>query len=153
MPSVPSLLVAEDHDRIAALTWYARGVVEGLHAGMHRSPYIGVSVEFKEHRPYVRGDEVRSIDWKLYGKTDRLFIRQYEHESNLTATLLVDQSGSMGYQGTWGNGISKHVLPLGSQPVCRICLCRSTMRWGSRCLTRRSARCCRHETGCHSWSI
>lgn len=108
MPSVPSLLVAEDHDRIAALTWYARGVVEGLHAGMHRSPYIGVSVEFKEHRPYVRGDEVRSIDWKLYGKTDRLFIRQYEHESNLTATLLVDQSGSMGYQGTRGQGISKH---------------------------------------------
>ena len=110
MPALPRLLAAEDHDRMAALNWYARGVVEGLHVGMHRSPYIGVSVEFKEHRAYVRGDEVRSIDWKLYGKTDRLFVRQYEHESNLKATLLVDQSGSMAYRGTQGTGISKHLF-------------------------------------------
>lgn len=108
MSTPTPLLAAEDYNRIAALTWYARGVVEGLHVGMHRSPHTGVSVEFKEHRPYVRGDEVRSIDWKLYGKTDRLFIRQYEQESNLTATLLVDQSGSMSYRGTRGTAASKH---------------------------------------------
>jgi uncharacterized protein (DUF58 family) len=108
MATHSNLLAADDHDRLASLTWYARGVVEGLHVGMHRSPYTGVSVEFKEHRPYVRGDEVRSIDWKLYGKTDRLYIRQYEHESNLTATLLVDQSGSMSFQGTRGKSVSKH---------------------------------------------
>jgi uncharacterized protein (DUF58 family) len=110
MPALKNLLAAEDHDRLAALTWYARGVVEGLHLGMHRSPHIGASVEFKEHRPYVRGDEVRSIDWKLYCKTDRLFIRQYEQESNLTATLLVDQSGSMAYAGFQGDGSSKHLF-------------------------------------------
>lgn len=110
MSTPTSLLAAEDHDCLAALSWYARGVVEGLHVGMHRSPHIGVSVEFKEHRAYVRGDEVRSIDWKLYGKTDRLFIRQYEQESNLTATLLVDQSGSMAYQGTRGAAASKHLF-------------------------------------------
>ena len=56
MPAHPPMLAAEDRDRMAALAWFARGVVEGLHVGMHRSPHIGVSVEFKEHRPYVRGD-------------------------------------------------------------------------------------------------
>lgn len=110
MPAPSHLLDANDHDRLASLTWYARGVVEGLHVGMHRSPHTGVSVEFKEHRPYVRGDEVRAIDWKLYGKTDRLYIRQYEHESNLTATLLVDQSGSMTFAGTRGKTTSKHLF-------------------------------------------
>ena len=110
MPARTPLLTAEDHTSLAALAWYARGVVEGLHVGMHRSPHTGVSVEFKEHRPYVRGDEVRSIDWKLYGKTDRLFIRQYEQESNLTATLLVDQSGSMAYAGTRGPAAEKHLF-------------------------------------------
>ena len=110
MPAHPPLLAAEDRYRLAALAWFARGVVEGLHVGMHRSPHIGVSVEFKEHRPYVRGDEVRSIDWKLYGKTDRLFIRQYEQESNLTATLLLDQSGSMAYAGTGVRAASKHLF-------------------------------------------
>lgn len=110
MPALKSLLATEDYDCLAALTWYARGVVEGLHVGMHRSPHTGASVEFKEHRPYVRGDEVRSIDWKLYGKTDRLFIRQYEQESNLTVTLLVDQSGSMAYAGMRGQADSKHLF-------------------------------------------
>jgi len=110
MPAHPPLLAAEDRDRLAALAWFARGVVEGLHVGMHRSPHIGVSVEFKEHRPYVRGDEVRSIDWKLYGKTDRLFIRQYEQESNLTATLLLDQSGSMAFAGSRVHTASKHLF-------------------------------------------
>lgn len=96
--SVNPLSVSE-HEAVSQLQFLARGVVEGLTAGKHRSPLKGSSVEFKEHREYVRGDEIKSIDWKLFGKTDRLFIRQYEDETNLQAMILLDQSGSMGYQG------------------------------------------------------
>ncbi|MFV1965865.1 MAG: DUF58 domain-containing protein [Pirellulaceae bacterium] len=86
----------------------ARQVVEGFCSGLHRSPHKGFSVEFKEHRPYVRGDEVRNIDWRVFGKTDRLYIREYEEETNLRCTILLDASGSMGYRGSRANGISKH---------------------------------------------
>jgi len=86
----------------------ARQVVEGFCSGLHRSPHKGFSVEFKEHRPYVRGDEVRAIDWKVFGKTDRLYIREYEEETNLRCTILLDSSGSMGYRGAASNGMSKH---------------------------------------------
>lgn len=86
----------------------ARQVVEGFCSGLHRSPHKGFSVEFKEHRQYVRGDEVRSIDWKVFGKTDRLYIREYEEETNLRCTILLDQSGSMAYCGGRANGVSKH---------------------------------------------
>lgn len=105
--SSDELLSAADRDRLARLQLYARQVVEGATVGMHRSPHKGFSVEFKEHRPYVRGDETRLIDWKLFGKTDRLYIRQYEEETNLRCTLLVDQSGSMAYGGGSAK-ISKH---------------------------------------------
>jgi len=98
----------QELSRVSQLQWLARGVVDGLSGGMHRSRHIGSSVDFKEHRPYVHGDEIRSIDWKVYGKTDRLYIRQYEDETNLRATLLVDQSNSMRYSGSRSNGLSKH---------------------------------------------
>ena len=75
----------------------ARLVVEGFIAGLHRSPYHGFSVEFAEHRPYMPGDEIRHLDWKIYGRTDRLYIKQYEEETNLKAYLIVDSSSSMGY--------------------------------------------------------
>ncbi len=65
-------------------------------------------MEFKEHRQYVRGDEIRSIDWKVFGKTDRLYIREYEEETNLRCTILLDRSGSMGYCGSRNGAISKH---------------------------------------------
>ncbi|MCC6510204.1 MAG: DUF58 domain-containing protein [Pirellulaceae bacterium] len=110
MSQVPSdaLLSATDRDKLAKLQLYARQVVEGITVGMHRSPHKGFSVEFKEHRPYVRGDEIRTIDWKLYGKTDRLYIRQYEEETNLRCTILVDQSGSMAYGAKGSTKTSKH---------------------------------------------
>jgi uncharacterized protein (DUF58 family) len=82
--------------------------VEGFCSGLHRSPHKGFSVEFKEHRPYVRGDEVRRIDWKVFGKTDRLYIREYEEETNLRCTILLDASGSMGYRGARAGSLSKH---------------------------------------------
>lgn len=101
-------LSAPDLSRVSGLQLLAKGVVEGVSGGLHRSHHIGSSIVFKEHRPYVPGDETRSIDWKLFGKTDRLYIRQYEDETNLRCTIAIDQSGSMKYSGSRSNGISKH---------------------------------------------
>ncbi|MCA9138184.1 MAG: DUF58 domain-containing protein [Planctomycetales bacterium] len=99
----------QELSRVARLQILARGIVEGYCSGRHRSPHKGFSVEFKEHRQYVQGDELKNIDWKVYGKSDRLYIRQYEEETNLRCTLLVDQSGSMAYTGTRSvDGLSKH---------------------------------------------
>jgi uncharacterized protein (DUF58 family) len=81
------------------LALIARGLVEGFLTGVHKSPYKGFSVEFAEHRQYYPGDEIRHIDWRAYGKTDRYYIKEYEEETNLKAYLLVDASGSMAYQG------------------------------------------------------
>ena len=75
----------------------AKMVVEGSIIGKHRSPYHGFSVEFAEHRSYGFGDEIRHIDWKLFGKTDRLYIKRYEEETNLSAHLILDISNSMLY--------------------------------------------------------
>jgi uncharacterized protein (DUF58 family) len=85
--------------RYGRLTMVARTIVEGFLAGVHKSPYKGFSVEFAEHRQYYPGDEIRHIDWRAYGKTDRYYIKEYEEETNLKAHLLVDASGSMGYHG------------------------------------------------------
>jgi len=80
------------------LSIMARNVVEGFLTGVHKSPYKGFSVEFAEHRQYYPGDEIRHIDWRVLGKTDRYYIKEYEEETNLKAYLLVDASGSMAYQ-------------------------------------------------------
>ena len=77
----------------------ARGVVEGFLAGLHRSPFRGFSVEFAEHRPYQPGDELRYLDWKVLGKRDRLYVKQYEEETNLRATIVLDVSRSMAWTG------------------------------------------------------
>jgi uncharacterized protein (DUF58 family) len=91
--------------RISNLTLCARHVVEGLMAGLHRSSLRGLSVEFAEHRPYTPGDELRRIDWKLFSRQDRYFVKEYEAETNLRAYLFVDASASMGYGGA---GFSKY---------------------------------------------
>ncbi len=80
---------------LSHLDLLARGIVEGFLIGLHRSPKRGFSAEFAEDRPYNRGDDVRFMDWKVYARTDRLFIKQYEEETNLRAYLLLDASGSM----------------------------------------------------------
>jgi uncharacterized protein (DUF58 family) len=90
--------------RIARLELRARHVVEGFVSGMHRSPYKGFSVEFAAHRPYVPGDDVRHIDWRVYGKADRYFVKEYEEETNLRTHLLLDCSGSMAYPDHPGTG-------------------------------------------------
>jgi uncharacterized protein (DUF58 family) len=81
--------------RISRLEILARNVVEGFLSGLHRSPYFGQSVEFAQHREYAAGDDIRRIDWKVWSKTDRYYIKQYEEETNLRTTLLVDLSESM----------------------------------------------------------
>ena len=90
--------------KLSGIEIKARLVVEGFIAGLHRSPYHGFSVEFAEHRQYMPGDPLRNIDWKVYGKTDRYFVKEFEEETNLKAYLLLDISGSMGYS---SNGINK----------------------------------------------
>ena len=108
MAHVSDVLSAGDIGKFVNLQVLAKQVVEGFCTGLHRSPHKGFSVEFKEHRQYVPGDEIRNIDWKLFGKTDRLFIREYEEETNLRATILLDSSGSMAYSGSRSNGLTKH---------------------------------------------
>lgn len=80
----------------------ARMIVEGMMTGMHRSPMEGVSVEFAQHRQYTPGDDTRFLDWKVYGKTDKLYLKQYQKETNLDMVVLVDVSGSMRYSSTRG---------------------------------------------------
>ena len=74
---------------------YAREVVEGFITGLHRSPFHGFSVEFAEHRQYNQGESTKHIDWKLFARSDRLYIKQYEEETNLRCQLVVDTSSSM----------------------------------------------------------
>jgi uncharacterized protein (DUF58 family) len=91
--------------RINNLELIARLVVEGFLTGLHKSPFHGFSVEFSQHRPYMPGDNLRFIDWKVFGRTDRYYIKQYEEETNLRSYILLDTSASMRY----GSGeIKKH---------------------------------------------
>jgi uncharacterized protein (DUF58 family) len=83
--------------RISQLDLRARHVVEGFISGMHRSPFFGHSVEFVQHREYTIGDDIRHLDWKVWSKTDRFYIKQFEEETNLRCTIVVDVSNSMHY--------------------------------------------------------
>ena len=83
--------------RIARLDLRARHVVEGFLSGMHRSPYFGQSVEFRQHREYVAGEDLRDVDWKVWARQDRMYVKQYEEDTNLRCYLLVDVSASMAY--------------------------------------------------------
>src|SRR5262245_18281364 len=83
--------------RIGSLDLRARLIVEGLMTGMHRSPYQGISVEFAQHRPYVFGDDIRHVDWKVFGRSDKIYLKQYQEETNLHLICVVDASESMGY--------------------------------------------------------
>ena len=84
--------------KLEGLELRARLIVEGYVSGVHRSPYHGFSVEFAEHREYVPGDDLRYVDWKVFGKTDKYYLKQYEEETNLLSYLLLDTSESMLYQ-------------------------------------------------------
>ena len=122
MAKITEFLDPKDLSRLAHHQVLARRVVEGFCSGLHRSPHKGFSVEFKQHRAYTPGDEIRRIDWKVFAKTDRFYVREYEEETNLRCHLLLDASGSMSYGGEDENGISK--LAYGSRlAACLANLC------------------------------
>lgn len=105
MATLSDILQAEDITSLQQLQLFARTVVEGFTTGHHASPHKGFSVEFRQHRPYVQGDEIRRLDWKVFGRSDRFYIREYDEETNLRATIVLDASGSMNYRG--GKGVLK----------------------------------------------
>lgn len=83
---------------LSSLELKAKSVVEGFMVGLHKSPYHGFSVEFSEHRPYMQGDPIKNIDWKVFGKSEKYFIKQFEEETNLISNIILDNSGSMDYK-------------------------------------------------------
>ncbi len=83
--------------RLGSFELRAKHIVEGVMSGAHRSPYQGFSIEFAQHRPYVQGDDLRHLDWKVFGRSDKLYLKQYEQETNLDVVAMVDASGSMNY--------------------------------------------------------
>ena len=97
MPASRKYLDPETIARLRGLDLRARTIVSGVLSGMHRSAYHGYSVEFAEHRQYVPGDDIRHVDWRIFGRKDRLYIKQYEEETNLRCHLLLDASRSMAY--------------------------------------------------------
>jgi|UniRef100_A0A7C6EDJ4 uncharacterized protein (DUF58 family) len=97
MEAYRRFLLPEVIAKLRRIDLKARLVVEGFLTGLHRSPFKGFSVEFAEYRQYMPGDELKRIDWKVYAKTDRFYIREYQEETNLRAYLLLDTSGSMSY--------------------------------------------------------
>ena len=111
-PAYTRLLDPDALARVNRLQLIARGVVAGFISGRHRSPYRGFSVEFAEHREYTPGDNIRDLDWRVYARSDRYYVKQYIEETNLRATILLDASGSMRYTGNaaarhQGRGLSK----------------------------------------------
>jgi uncharacterized protein (DUF58 family) len=90
--------------RIGSLDLLARTVVDGFINGLHRAPYFGASIDFAEHRGYVPGDDIRRVDWRLYARTDRYYVKQYEADTNTNFCVLLDVSRSMGFA---SRGISK----------------------------------------------
>lgn len=101
------LLDPYELSRLGGLELVTEGIVEGFLSGLHRSPRRGFSVEFAEHRAYQAGDEPRYVDWKLLARTDRLYVKQYEEETNLRAMLVLDTSRSMAWSGAPGSRLTK----------------------------------------------
>ena len=100
-------LAPETLVQLAPFELRAKMIVEGVMSGMHRSPYQGMAVEFAEHRQYVPGDDLKHLDWKVFGRSDKLYVKRYQQETNLDVILLVDSSGSMSYgtlksKAAWG---------------------------------------------------
>ena len=100
--------------KLNSLELKARLVVEGFMVGLHKSPYHGFSVEFTEHRPYMQGDNLKDVDWKVYGKTEKYFIKQYEEETNLKSYILFDISNSMNF------GYEKNIKKIVDKFTCKL---------------------------------
>jgi len=101
--------------KLSSMELRARLVVEGFITGLHKSPYHGFSVEFAEHRQYMPGDEIRRIDWRAYGKSDRFYVKQFEEETNLKSYIVIDTSASMSFASEIENSARK-----GGRPQTRL---------------------------------
>jgi uncharacterized protein (DUF58 family) len=110
--AAPSLLNLEEADRFKDLLLFAKAQVEGYFSGKHKSPHFGSDVEFAEHKEYVSGQDISNIDWRVYGRTKRLFVRQYKEETDMVAYLLVDTSASMQYKGRGLETKLQHALKI-----------------------------------------
>ena len=98
MPGIADFLTPEAMRKLESLVLRSRYIVEGFRAGSHASPLKGASVEFADHRQYVKGDNLRNLDWKVFGRTERYYVKQFEEETNLRVHVIIDGSGSMGYR-------------------------------------------------------
>jgi len=112
MPGIADFLTPEAMRKLESLVLRSRYIVEGFRAGSHASPLKGASVEFADHRQYVKGDNLRNLDWKVFGRTERYYIKQFEEETNLRVHVIIDGSGSMGFRS--GGRLSKY------EYACRI---------------------------------
>jgi len=97
MAGITDFLTPEAMRKLETLVVRSRYVVEGFRAGMHASPLKGASVEFADHRQYVKGDNLRNLDWKVFGRTERYYVKRFEEETSLRTHIVIDGSGSMGY--------------------------------------------------------
>ena len=98
MAGIADFLTPEAMRKLESLALRSRFVVEGFRAGSHASPLKGASVEFADHRQYVKGDNLRNLDWKVFGRTERYYVKQFEEETNLRVHVIIDGSGSMGFR-------------------------------------------------------
>jgi len=112
MAGIGDFLTPETMRKLESLVIRSRYVVEGFRSGMHSSPLKGASIEFADHRQYVKGDNLRNLDWKVFGRTERYYVKQFEEETNLRVHVIIDGSGSMGY--CFGDGLTKY------EYACRI---------------------------------
>src|SRR3954470_22240575 len=103
-PSGASLLEPRALAAVSRMELVAKQVMDGYVQGMHKSPHIGFALDFAQHRQYAPGDDIKRIDWRVYAKADRYYIKQYEVTTNLRCHIVIDASGSMKYQGTGGAG-------------------------------------------------
>src|ERR1700752_4713552 len=100
MPSITDLITAEAMRKLETLSVRSRYVSEGSMSGAHKSPLKGQSVEFADRREYVKGDNLRHLDWKVFARTERYYVRQFEEETSLRVNVIIDGSGSMAYSGS-----------------------------------------------------
>ena len=96
--AITDFLTPQEMSKLDTFVLRARSVVESSRSGMHKSPLKGSSVEFADYRQYVKGDNLRYIDWKVLGRTDRYYIKQFEEETSLRVQVIIDSSGSMAFQ-------------------------------------------------------
>ena len=138
--------------RIASLELRARLIVEGYFSGMHRSPHRGVSIEYADHRVYSQGDDLRHIDWKVFGRTDKYYIKEYEQETNLELMLVVDCSESMDFSSR-REGMTKHEYAASLAAAIAYLALQQQDSVGLTLFDERLTRCLRPSSNTQQWKV